>query len=222
MTSAQRTAFLNEAKEFNRIFVLQAYSQLKMGADASGRPMSFREQVAREASSFSEQDWIDLLRVDPDAADEPGAMDVFARTALGAAAQGRGPAERRELSLELAGTSAEMQALAASPSTGALTQRLVRSGVLPETHAVAVGRIVYFLCVGKLQPPQVAATLERIGLPPLSATTVAQEISRLLPAQAPAPISAPPPPEPIAAPVTRTVRPVPTPSGRNIIDLRAQ
>ncbi len=211
MTPAQRETFLNDAMPFNRMFVLQAYSQLKMKTDASGMPLSFRALAAQEIPTFRTQDWLDLIRVDPDAIDEPSIWSTLQRTALGAMLQGRDGAGRREIAAELEATSEDAQSIALSPKTGETIDALAQAGILPSTHTVAAGRVMYFLCIGTLRLEQATTALEKIGLPLASAEQIASKLGALLPAS-----SAPEAP----AQQQPAQRNVPSYASRNIIDLR--
>jgi hypothetical protein len=66
--------FLNDVRPFNRVLVMEALSQLKMGADAQGNPLSFRALLASEAPMLTPQDWADALGTDPDALLEAGVL----------------------------------------------------------------------------------------------------------------------------------------------------
>lgn len=65
MSSNDRMQFLEDAKTDNRILVLRALTQLKLGTDSKGRPMTFAQLAAREAPDFSATDWVDALSEDP-------------------------------------------------------------------------------------------------------------------------------------------------------------
>ncbi|HXV26661.1 MAG TPA: hypothetical protein VD862_01365 [Candidatus Paceibacterota bacterium] len=70
LPAPERMKFLNSVKQENRVLVLKALSQLKLGTDGSGKPMTFARLVAQEASSFGARDWVDVLGDSPAMADD--------------------------------------------------------------------------------------------------------------------------------------------------------
>lgn len=210
-----REQFLADAKRDNRIIVLQALSQLKMGTDSSGRPLSFRQLLAQEGASFSPEEWVALAGVDPDALADPAVLVHIESTPLGAMLQGRDAAGARDVVRQFISLpAATRRALVAAP-VGTAVAGLVRSGTLPGTHAAAAGRILFFVATGQARPEDVADLLAKVGVRPEAAATAARELTPLIPA---APEAEPAgEPEPVRPPPGLNV---PKNGSRTILDLR--
>lgn len=67
----ERIKFLLDAKKDNRVLVLKALSQLKLGTDSRGRPQTFTQLAVSEAPDFSSIDWVDALTENANLAEEP-------------------------------------------------------------------------------------------------------------------------------------------------------
>jgi len=210
-----RGRFLSDAKRDNRMIVLQALSQLKMGTDSRGRPLSFRQLVAQEGSSFSPEEWVALAGVDPDALADPAILVHIASTPLGAMLQGRDAAVARDVVRQFLALPANTRRTLADRVVGAAIARLVGSGILPETHIAAAGRILFFVATGQAHTGDIAELLGKIGVRTESAAAAARELASLIPvSREPEPPQEPAPTRP--APGLN----VPKNGSRTILDLR--
>jgi len=108
-----------------------------------------------------------------------------------------------------------------SPDTARAIASLIEKGIIPQSHGVAVARLIAFVALGHVTQEQIPVLLERIGLSNTAA--VSDELSggvlKLLEKARKEPLLAPKPVAPLA--VRRPmVGPPPRPPA--IIDLRKQ
>jgi hypothetical protein len=250
----EKTKFLNDVRPFNRVLVMEALSQLKMGADAQGNPLSFRALLAAEAPTLTPQDWADALSTDPDALLEAGVLpslfavltpilfsdllrtassvravqvlievagqrdalaDSVRYTPLCAMLAQKSPNEAVAIIGNYLALSDDARALATSAETVATIGTLITSKALPATHAVAAARTAYFLATGQVQPSQIGALMERVGLPPQASKDVQAAFSSSFVLPAPAQQ-----PQPTAVPRKMTPPAPKQGAPRGIIDLR--
>ncbi len=204
--SAQgRVKFLEDAKSFNRILVLQALSELKMGTAGGGQALTFRQLAAQEASRFTPQDWVDIIRTEPDVLSEPSVNTALAQTPLGVSLGGKNSVEARAIVARIAALPRDTQLLLVDPATAKTVSSLVDRGDLPATHVAAVTKLVLLLAVRDVVPTQTAEVLQKLGIPPASAATIAQTLHAITARK---------------EEKTEGPRPVARVQARNVIDLR--
>jgi len=230
LTSDEREQFLSDAKPFNRVFVLQALSQLKLGTDSSGRSLTLRQLVAREAGEFSAQDWNDALTVDPDILAEPEILKTLTQTPLGAALTGKDAPQSQELLGRVRNISPGLRRLLVDSATSTTLSALIQNGTLPASHLTAALKIVSFLALGEVPDAQVSSLLMRLGIAAQPAALIASTLTSLVSAAAggqkamgPQPPPSLKPLQPLTARIGVPVPPRPPglpPPARNIIDLR--
>lgn len=215
LSPSERDRFLADAKHDNRIIVLQVLSQLKLGADGAGSPLSFRQLVSAEAEDFGPVEWSDLARSDPDAFSEPEILRHIEATPLGTMLQGRDPTAARNIVLKFRELDDDARKIAVDPATTAAIQELVRPGLVPQTHTPAVARIVFFVLTGQATNREVSSLLAKVGLNAAAADAAARVVSELT-------ASAVQTEPEIAVPdIPRTPGlNVPNTAGRTILDLR--
>lgn len=211
LDSAARMRFLNDAKRDNRVLVLQAMSQLKLGAGSDGKPLSFRQLIAAECAQFTVHDWEVLARVEPDVFEEPSVVKALERTPLGAMLLQRSAKERAQVLAQFLDLDPEVRRTMAGRTTARHLSDLEHRGTLPTTHTPAVARILFFIAIGRIPTSTISELLEKTGMTRQQAEEVARAIAPLTPPSLPEPPKAPDMPQ----------RRVPNSASRNIIDLRS-
>lgn len=72
-----RIRFLEDARQDNRILVLKAMSQLKLGTNSDGKALTYSQLVSQEAPDFSAQDWADALTDDATILEQSAVRDAL-------------------------------------------------------------------------------------------------------------------------------------------------
>ncbi len=142
---------------------------------------------------------------------------------LFASLDGRSEVEQAAMMQQFASMSDAEKAALAGVETAEAILGWIQGGLIPESHGKAVAKIIYLVLTGEIPQSEVAAVLQRLDIPEVSAGQIAANISTLIaPALAARSVAERPAVMPKVPPLT-VQRPAVIGSNtppRNIIDLR--
>jgi hypothetical protein len=139
---------------------------------------------------------------------------------------GKDPQQQAVLFQKFADLPERVRQFIVAPETAQKIADLVRQSIVPETHATAVGKIVFMACSKEIPAAKFEELLLKLNLPPSQAAQAAQALNAMIEPVLQEQAAATPPPvlrpmPPLTRPTESGPRPLsPQPPGRNIIDLR--
>ncbi|MBP6885949.1 MAG: hypothetical protein KBC02_01755 [Candidatus Pacebacteria bacterium] len=211
LNSQERKAFLAQAKPFNRVLVLRALANLKI----TGESTTFSQLLQREVNDFSENDWVDVIRSEPDALLDPSVVRNLSETPLGAFLAGKTETPSLDLLSQISILPQPRQNLLVSSRSKNILADLVDKNLLPGTHLFACLKMVALLVLGEIKPGQIDPILIKLGVQAGGASVIRDSLIELIPPATIQQSFAPLPPLRTSKPV-----PVPPPPNRTTIDLR--